>query len=427
MEFYNATWKEIGTKWSLKATLYEITGIDIRVLEGATPLGCNVAHRLSWASTRTTTRVEDMAYSLMGLFDINMPLLYGEGINAFKRLQEEILKTLKDYTLFAWRDHDGLPFGDGILAPSPVNFCRPSSCSACGKESGWTYRDPLSRPFENVIPSLKLDFKSSGSSSAIPNSGDLPTFMTGRLRMTLPISVRSLQQPASAEPVLAYLGYRNGKDGSLLCLQLGPDWEDTHDFYRNPLIQIAQENITYFKLSTVVLVSWRNMAGESKPLLRDSLKYRFVHGHLPPCLSVFDCRLPGDQPLPREQSSVSWKQLFNNFQSTQGVTLYNGTWAAFLLKHEHTGLDGKAECIEEQFGPILNMPMCAMKIGRLNKLSDSYPEWAEERIWEAPFTDRVKLLVCSGRRMLFASTKRQPTTDPSMPRFCVQITCKVMA
>ena len=63
---------------------------------------CSVAKRFSRAAKRQCTRVEDVAYSLMGLFKINMPLLYGEGINAFRRLQEEILKEFDDNSILAW-------------------------------------------------------------------------------------------------------------------------------------------------------------------------------------------------------------------------------------------------------------------------------------------------------------------------------------
>ena len=62
----------------------------------------SVAQRLSWAAGRETTRVEDRAYSLLGIFDINMPTLYGEGEGAFQRLQEEILRSIPDQSLFAW-------------------------------------------------------------------------------------------------------------------------------------------------------------------------------------------------------------------------------------------------------------------------------------------------------------------------------------
>ena len=62
----------------------------------------SVAKRLSWASARSTTRVEDAAYSMMGLFDINMPTIYGEGPRAFRRLQEEIMRTCPDHSLFTF-------------------------------------------------------------------------------------------------------------------------------------------------------------------------------------------------------------------------------------------------------------------------------------------------------------------------------------
>jgi len=60
-----------------------------------------VAQNMSWEARRQTTRQEDRAYSLMGLFGANMPLLYGEGPRAFIRLQEEIMRTTADQSLFA--------------------------------------------------------------------------------------------------------------------------------------------------------------------------------------------------------------------------------------------------------------------------------------------------------------------------------------
>jgi hypothetical protein len=75
-------------------TLSAITGIDGRVLDHRIPIDeLSIANRMAWASKRQTTRTEDMAYCLMGMFDVNMPLLYGEGDRAFIRLQEEILKS----------------------------------------------------------------------------------------------------------------------------------------------------------------------------------------------------------------------------------------------------------------------------------------------------------------------------------------------
>lgn len=57
---------------------------------------------MKWASGRKTTRIEDIAYCLLGIFDINMPLLYGEGNKAFTRLQQEIIKVNNDLSIFGW-------------------------------------------------------------------------------------------------------------------------------------------------------------------------------------------------------------------------------------------------------------------------------------------------------------------------------------
>lgn len=59
-----------------------------------------IAEKMSWASRRYTTRIEDEAYCLMGIFDVNMPLIYGEGEKAFKRLQLEIIKSSDDESIF---------------------------------------------------------------------------------------------------------------------------------------------------------------------------------------------------------------------------------------------------------------------------------------------------------------------------------------
>ncbi|KAK3343137.1 hypothetical protein B0H65DRAFT_409830, partial [Neurospora tetraspora] len=61
-----------------------------------------IAERMLWASSRETTRPEDKAYCLLGIFEVNMPLIYGEGDNAFRRLQEEIIKRSNDLSIFLW-------------------------------------------------------------------------------------------------------------------------------------------------------------------------------------------------------------------------------------------------------------------------------------------------------------------------------------
>ncbi|KIV83756.1 hypothetical protein PV11_05751 [Exophiala sideris] len=115
--FLSRDWEqEIGTHRSLRQEVTAATGISSNVVgyhlilsagfssgkRSVDERECSVAQIMSWASHRRTTRVEDMAYSLMGLFKINMPLLYGEGRNAFMRLQLEIMSKYNDYSLFAW-------------------------------------------------------------------------------------------------------------------------------------------------------------------------------------------------------------------------------------------------------------------------------------------------------------------------------------
>ena len=94
--FSDRDWHEIGTKDCLIGYLEMITTIDARALASAPLRTFSVARRMSWAAKRGTTRVEDIAYSLMEIFDIHMPLLYGEGEKSSIRLQEEIMRNSDD-------------------------------------------------------------------------------------------------------------------------------------------------------------------------------------------------------------------------------------------------------------------------------------------------------------------------------------------
>lgn len=127
--FFSEDWVRIGEKATLSRTLSVITGIDEDILTGARALeSASVAKRMSWAAHRRTTRPEDSAYCLMGLFNVNMPMLYGEGQKAFLRLQEEIMKESDDQSLFAWVDLDAsVDAHFGLLAKSPRNFANSNS------------------------------------------------------------------------------------------------------------------------------------------------------------------------------------------------------------------------------------------------------------------------------------------------------------
>ncbi len=126
--FVSSRWSSLGTKSSLSYLIQEITGVDEDILAHVRPLGSvSVARRMSWAACRSTTKEEDVAYCLMGIFGLHIPIIYGEGKGAFIRLQEEILKHIPDQSIFVWKrfasyhcDWDSRP--DTLLAQSPAYF-----------------------------------------------------------------------------------------------------------------------------------------------------------------------------------------------------------------------------------------------------------------------------------------------------------------
>ena len=123
VQFFNKDWHPIGDKRKLARTLSYITRVPQDILkEGLSSNRPCVAQIMSWAADRTTTRVEDRAYSLMGLLDVNMPMLYGEGKKAFHRLQLEIIRTSNDHSIFAWGCSEGSVRTGSILADDPSFF-----------------------------------------------------------------------------------------------------------------------------------------------------------------------------------------------------------------------------------------------------------------------------------------------------------------
>jgi hypothetical protein len=125
--FYTWDGVFIGSKSDLARCISEICGIGVEYLRQIHPVThASVARRMSWAANRKTTRPEDIAYSLLGIFDINMPLLYGEGQRAFLRLQLAIMDRSDDDSILAWNIK---PLYDstfhtctGVLARSPDDF-----------------------------------------------------------------------------------------------------------------------------------------------------------------------------------------------------------------------------------------------------------------------------------------------------------------
>ncbi|KAN0099279.1 hypothetical protein V8E51_013054 [Hyaloscypha variabilis] len=92
--FFGFNWVNLGTRNTLSRCISMIARILEHVLGVQTTNvwhSFSVADRMSWAATRETTQIEDTAYCLLGIFDANMPLRYGEAAKAFSRLQEEVI------------------------------------------------------------------------------------------------------------------------------------------------------------------------------------------------------------------------------------------------------------------------------------------------------------------------------------------------
>ncbi|RYO03603.1 hypothetical protein AA0121_g13009 [Alternaria tenuissima] len=116
----------VGTKRDHAKLISTITKIPPCILlEGVEEESICVAAKMSWAAGRQTKRKEDSAYCLLGLFNVHMPLIYGEGDQAFQRLQEEIVKRHNDITIFAWNRPPSLLHDRqyiGLFATSPAEF-----------------------------------------------------------------------------------------------------------------------------------------------------------------------------------------------------------------------------------------------------------------------------------------------------------------
>jgi hypothetical protein len=165
--FFSMNWIQLGTKIDFKTPLSQITGIESKYLSGSIPIWlASIAKRMSWMSKRITTRVEDIAYCMVGIFDISMPLLYGEGSRAFLRLQEEILKATDDQSIFCWewnRAHviDGWA---SILAPCPAVFKSSGEFSPTAWDD---HSDVVPYSITNVGLSIKLAFIQTANSNFV--------------------------------------------------------------------------------------------------------------------------------------------------------------------------------------------------------------------------------------------------------------------
>ncbi|EJF56846.1 HET-domain-containing protein [Dichomitus squalens LYAD-421 SS1] len=185
--FVSRTWERLGTKAELAQLLEEITHVPQSILTRQRYYyQASVADRMVWASNRVTTRVEDQGYCLMGLFNVRMTIIYGEGSHAFQRLQQKIMKHGFDMSLFAWgagwlrnaplrdlglefatrRDIELLNDYSYLLAPSPASFIHGFEFTPLHPHPKQIYPPPVlkewqkarARPFHGVeIPTAAVE------------------------------------------------------------------------------------------------------------------------------------------------------------------------------------------------------------------------------------------------------------------------------
>jgi tetratricopeptide (TPR) repeat protein len=100
VEFFSREGNLIGNKKSLEQQVHEITGIPIKALQRSPLSHFSIPERISWAEHRETRRKEDKVYSLLGIFNVHMPLIYGEGREkAFMRLHDGIDRLARNFQL----------------------------------------------------------------------------------------------------------------------------------------------------------------------------------------------------------------------------------------------------------------------------------------------------------------------------------------
>ncbi|RPD56543.1 HET-domain-containing protein [Lentinus tigrinus ALCF2SS1-7] len=172
--FLSHNWVHLGDKALFARLLEQVTGIDVNVLTFRVQLSSvPVAKRMQWASQRKTTRIEDEAYSLMGIFGVHMSTIYGEGRQAFRRLQEGIMKNIADHTLLTWGL--GMP-GDwfaGRYLIKPTN-----RCSLLARSTG-----DFQKPQMDILTTSVSEYWNALESAALPSE-----YAGGRAQVSPPIS-----------------------------------------------------------------------------------------------------------------------------------------------------------------------------------------------------------------------------------------------
>lgn len=136
VRFFSEDGVYLGNKKSLEQSIHDATDIPLDALRGRLLSKFGIAERMKWMEKRSTTREEDRAYSLLGIFSVYMPLIYGEGEkNAFRRLREEIRKTTRGEPAVRAKENRRVP--GKLYISQPANFFDAVSGFYVGEAGLW--------------------------------------------------------------------------------------------------------------------------------------------------------------------------------------------------------------------------------------------------------------------------------------------------
>jgi hypothetical protein len=362
VEFYAKDWTEVGTKFSLRSLLSKRTGMDEALLLcQKSPSRYPIAQRMSWASERKTTRVEDRAYCLFGLFGVNMPLLYGEGSRAFGRLQEEILRRYEDYSIFLWttvietstffardtssfRDGKPLPLQKEFLRWSDMTTCPPSMLKHC-----LARQDP------------RFSWVSPAAASVINNAKFEPPSITSRgLRITLLVTDRIPNMPLFGTTLAwTFCLHKGAAQPRLLCIRYAQQAEGTLLRQRATVLDCIDPNdLAAFHPQELYLPLDSNF-GQESILLQPG----FSHSWCTVCVRILKPLIARDVDI-LESESHQLDQYYIRERTSTFATSWNRDFIShgfrFLVIRAHILLNAKLCCV----------PICVGKTGGVRYVCD---------------------------------------------------------
>jgi hypothetical protein len=264
--FYGADWKPIRSRDKFLDIIVQVTKISPTYFATGDLSQFLAAQKMSWAANRKTTRLEDETYCLLGLFDINMPLVYGEGERAFQRLQEEILPQSEVDSLFVHNHRV-------ILATSPSQF---RHCGRVLKWKTWPYtNDPTLTLNRNQI--------SMGFPVAEVSDSEYATFCTMPWSNRPTSMAQAVEQVGQCRHGLALLNCGTSESTSVLLLREESPGVFSKVVFSHPTAWIILEPImTHRVRRTTISISralksagngtWDWRAGNNLSLAREALQ-----------------------------------------------------------------------------------------------------------------------------------------------------------